>query len=371
MSVEEVFPSAHYDFQTLVAAYQTEMDGLGFLAETDKLRLWLPRFADYSGYLSSLAAKARPLKRVDKITRGSRIIDCYAQDKWLRDALLMAQLAAVCGLIDGTRLPESQLTRPQLRAFVGQQLERYRHAPQKDIDDLTPKLQTIDAVRSMQILRCLGLVTVKSEDIRLLGFGVADGDKELMALHMEPLIEMQETLQGKALLFRTRKVYCKDAVLFDSDPQYEEHYKRLSNQIAPPVIAIRGDSVEGMKSLKPQLAERGMQLRNFVSILRIDHRMLPDAKGFLRMLLQHVENDSDFVLTMGSGHNPEQYRGREEKIREIFKILSRAGMKPVIIKLHTEKKSPDDDVQQTFGIKGIATFEILHCKLSPQAVSLI
>jgi len=369
--IEEVFAASDLGFCDLEAAYQAEMDVLASLVEMGKLQKWLPRFNNYPGWLQSLTDKGSPLKKIEKFSSGSRVINAYMQDNWLRNGLYMANVAVSCELLNGYKILISDLNQQKLRLLINKHLEQYRTATQSQLNEAFIKFHAIDAVRTMQILRCLRLVTVNTCDIRLLGLGVGNGYKDMVSLHMVPSIEVHQTPIGKALMFQSARSLYHDAVLFESDPQHREYFKDLTKNGVPPTLAISGDSIVGTELLGDSLAKRNMQRRNFVSLQRIDHRMLPDVKRFLRAVLQQVEDGSDLVITMGSGHNAEQFQGRQDKIQEIFKTLSDAGMKPVLIKLHTGKKLAGDEYHHTFGIRQVTTYEILHCKLSPQLADRI
>jgi len=360
--VQEVFNNYYLDFASLKKAYYAETDLLAAILASDGFQKCLMRFKD--GRLDYKSA----IKNIEKISRGTRIITAtkYVQNDLLSTALHMAHLSACAELFNGHSFLEKNLTKKMLRLLVNQHLEQYRNFSLKELNSLFFKFHTLDAVRTMQVLRRLGLVNIKTKDIRLLGLGVGSGIKELRSLHKIASMKVNKVGNDNCLTFHSIVELYHDVIIFESDPQIRESFKQMAIHPENRLVAINGDSIAGVESLDELLAERNLLPRNFISLLRIDHRMLPDVKRFLRAMLLQVERDADLVITIGQGHTLEQFQARMKKIREIFDILSEVGMKPVLIKLHTDKKLKGGVFQQVFGTREITTFQILHCKLSPE-----
>ena len=68
--------------------------------------------------------------------------------------------------------------------------------------------------------------------------------------------------------------------------------------------------------------------------LRIDHRMIPDSKNFLRLIGSVIDSTADLIMTIGAGNNLVEFEGRLRCFDEMFTSLVELGLKPVRILMH-------------------------------------
>ncbi len=54
--------------------------------------------------------------------------------------------------------------------------------------NVSHKFHVMDALRAIQILKCLGLERIKTTEIEFLGLGAAGGEKELRSLHLNCVV---------------------------------------------------------------------------------------------------------------------------------------------------------------------------------------
>ncbi len=125
-----------------------------------------------------------------------------------------------------------------------------------------------------------------------------------------------------------------------------------------------GDTHEVLK----QLSESDIRKRNLVTALRIEPAMIPDAGELLRHLCPIIDDDCDFILSIGAGDTPDAYQRRLDVVKDMFARLEEAQLKPVLFKLHLGGNIQQQGASIQFGSIGTSSYEILYCRLSREAL---
>jgi hypothetical protein len=223
----------------------------------------------------------------------------------------------------------------------------------------------MDAVRTIQILRLLGLVHISSPQMKQLSLGAGPANKDMNSIHLVPDIRVstnQLSLMAR-ISFSMKVVNCRDIVITDCDPQRSQQYKLLNAIKNPKTIAINDDTFAVLEGLPAILDKHSLSPRNFIVALRIDHRMISDVASFFRLIGESIASVADLVVSIGSGFTVDDYAGRVNKLGEVFEYLRDCGLQPTLIKLHGSGTLEEQRQKNHFGLSNITTYQILHCKL--------
>jgi len=219
----------------------------------------------------------------------------------------------------------------------------------------------------MQILRGLGLFLRSPDDINQLSLGAGSAKKDIRSLHLEPKITLGP---GDAVLFNIIEKNARDIVIIDGDPSREAEYARMSDNKELPILAINDDALETLTCLPEILDKNKLKKRNTVIGLRIDHRMIPDVSDFFRKLSGSIADSADLIITIGSGFDLDDFKGRTKVMFDLHDYLTGAGLSPLLIKLHGEGSIEEQWSSQSFGLKDITTYQVLYCHLEKKKLLL-
>lgn len=328
----------------------------------------LDRFRDYDRYLRVTRKQNAGGRCLRRVFGENTDIWMEGSGKSYSDFLFTTHLAACCELFNGMRIPENNISRQSfLDALTG--LDALAKSRDTTVEDeINVRLYSMDAVRTMQILRYLGLITRSTPHFRQLSLGAGSGIKDIRSLHLVPRVQSVEFAsgiahKGKALLFDVSLGYVSDIVIADMDSQHVQYYEQLRRLQKPNVLTYVEDVSSSLARLPGELEKHGWEARNLLAMLRIDHRMIQNAQAFFRQVSPVIEDGADFIITIGSGHNLDEFEGRLRKLDEIASLLQELGMRPVRIRMHKNGSLADQFQRNLFGISGGVTYEIIHCKL--------
>lgn len=357
----EAFPVYESEYDAIYMGYKYELVGLITLLCSKKKTEYLGRVSNYIDFKKKVTEK-KYRKNINKLVKKSGVINIGKQSDFFTDALLTAHLAVCCELFRGIKLPLDRLKPENVDFILENILGKYKTVDQGDeaLKLLDHKLHSIDAFRTIQILKALGLYTRESNDVTQLSLGVGSGSKDLTSVHLEPDLK---TLSENIVDFRVSQQHAKDVILVDGDPQRNKLFEELSNNPDYPIVAINDDAFNVLSRLPDILKEKGLCLRNTVIALRIDHRMIPDVKEFIRLITNSIDDVSDLIVTIGSGFNLDDYKGRTTVIQSMYDLLQRIGLDPVLLKLHGQGTLEEQWNKHAFGLKSMTTYQILYCKL--------
>jgi hypothetical protein len=353
-------PGSHEQFAT---EYMTEIRDLVKAAESPEFDRLVERFSNYPEYLASRRAlDPSPIDRVMAASAGTGVVDLARKklSEEIHEALLMAHMAACCHLLHSSRLARSQFQRQVLVGLAQQFVQSCQGKPEDYRMRMVGKFHTMDTVRIMQLLRVLGLVTRPSQDMVQLGMGAADGTRDVLSIHLMPDIQVSSAQGGPFLSLRAEKRLPAEAIIVDADPVYAEQYEKLNEDPSNNVTAYNCDTMQALEAVSRNMARK----RNFVTCLRIDHRMIPDAEAFLKQLAPCIDDDCDFVLSIGAGDTLDDFKGRVDTVAELFKALQGANLRPVLFKLHGPGSLGQQWRSLLFGNARASSYQILYCRLS-------
>lgn len=363
----EIFPVSDASHSELLAGYKLEAAGLAAIAEAPLFSEILRRFSNYPLFLKQHQKKLSTQKIIDKLSNGTGIIEVTPPSSELRDIIYTAHIAACCELFNGACIPTTVLRRNSIAGWIEKEFHAYKTAPTAALNQLSDKFHSMDAVRTIQILRCLGLVSRSPATARQLSLGAGPATKDIRSIHLTPEITRGNAVSpinnSKQLTFKVHNSVPADIIITDNDPQREEQYKLLNKQTDIRILALNWDSTTTLKQLPAILETNRLPARNLAVALRIDHRMINDSDEFLSLLARCIEPTADFIVTIGSGFTLDDFSRRTEKIGELFSTLKKLGMNPTIIRLHGKGTLEQQRTNPSFGLSGITTYEILHCKL--------
>lgn len=338
-NVPEEFPVAQYTFPQIQHAYMIEAELLSKVAQSKNFFEILDKMAVYEDYLKSISG-SDAMQNIGKITKGTNIIDSSHFSE-LKMVFYISHMAACCSLLKNSNFFPTQLYKKELIPLIKDMIAPLSKVNSNVLLNISHKFHVMDAVRTMQILRNLGLVTTDSRDIEFLGLGAAGGEKELRSLHLNSVINQvsmvnkpQDRKDDFALSFDTVQGRIKNAVVIDADPQQKEAYKRLNSQSDLNIIAINDFTDKALDDLPELMSKKYIGPRNLISAIRFDHRMFPSVNDILRQLQPNIAEEADLILSVGSGQNIQEFEGRVKKMQEFFDSLEALGMEPVLIKLH-------------------------------------
>lgn len=366
----EKFPIAQYTFSQIEFSFRREAELLSKIVQSKNSQNIFDRFIDYNSFLDTLPSGEIAYEKILKATNASGIIHNAIDNPVFRDAIYTSHLAACCSLFQKSSFFPDQLTKKELILLINNMLSSHKNADANTLANLGAGFHILDSIRTMQILRCLGLVSIKTEHIRILGLGTGGGDKEVWTMHVTPTINhvsLNKPIEGRddkyALQFDIKTEYIKDAVIIDSDPQQKDKFKQMATIEKPKIVCFNEYNDSALEQLPETQITRQMDSRNMVTAIRFDHRMFPEVDAFIKNVKASIADEADLIISIGSGHTIQEFKGRTEKIQEFFKSLTRLGMKPVIIKLHGKGALRKQWDSPNFGLPGTTTFQILYCRL--------
>lgn len=356
-----MFPAHNLDYDAIYLAYKTELTGLSSVLGSSKKMEYLSRISNYNDFKKMVSDKGYK-KIVSKLIKSNPIIEIGTQSEILTDILLTAHLAVCCELLEKTKVPLAALQPGNIDFMLDNLLAdcKKSEAGNAYLKVIDYKMHSIDAFRTIQILRGLGLYTRESEDVTQLSLGVGSGSKDLNSVHLEPELKI---LPDNSMEFHVKQLHAKDIVLVDGDPQRKELFNTMNDNQEYPIVAINDSAFGALESMNDTLRERGLAPRNTVIALRIDHRMIPDVTEFFRLLVDSIDSVADLIVTIGSGFDMGDFTGRTEVIQNMYDFLKKIGLRPVLLKLHGKGTLEEQWGDHAFGLKNITTYQILYCKL--------
>ena len=365
--VEEAPPQndEHNLFQLALAGYLAEAGCLAKLAETHSFRTLLEIFEGYPAFLES---------RRDYFGETSlntllniNTIDFDESSEILHKLKRCINLAAACDLFEGWTIPINNFDNKHLCNYVHDAITELKRKQKNVGSQLAAKLNSGDACRVIHMLKIFGWVAPDMTTSAQLSLGASGGIRDRYSIHYMPVIryQRQNILLREPIpelvSFELEKKTANDIVLVDNDPKMRERYATLNAE--PNILALNQDAYNSLKELAIGVETKEIIPRNFIVAYRMDHRLIPDAGYFLKLLAPVISNYADLIITIGAGHSNEEFKGRLKKINELMATLETLELNPVKIKWHRGKSLSDKRENPIFGEPTYATYEILYCKL--------
>lgn len=346
----------------LTQEYRGHAAGLATIAESGALARLAENFLDYPRYLKARYHKLPDKRLLKRISAGNPVIDVKNTRPELREIFYLAHIAVCCELFKDLTIPAAALTQAGMREVCDNALKRLL----KDKDSLhkgIQRLQLADAMRTTQIVRLLGLVTLSTPATRQLSFACGNADREIYGVHSTPVISRQ-TGTGE-LQFTTQWKAPQHIALIDNAPEFAPHFDMLNSKHQSWLCAINKGLDEALAEFKDKTSDAGhsFQPRNLIAGLRIDHLMFPDVAVFFASITPLLQPASDLLITVGAGHTLEEFEGRLNTIKEMFNYLSGLGLEPIRIRLYSGDTLEARRSRPSFGVLAYSTYEILYCRL--------
>jgi len=362
-------------FDLVLGSYLLEAERLGHIAESEFFPELISRFEDYNAYLSTLKSKSTS-KLLHSASNSGNTIDIIKGSRPLEKLLSCTHIAACCDLFAGTSFPlAGGLERDTLRLFVSNVFNKLRGVEDHKIVRYFDKLNSADAVRTIQTLKLLGLVAADTHTCRQLSFGVGNATKDLYSIHLVPAIHrhpgnvLAVNPAGETLDFNIEKRVPRDVLLVDNHPDAEAYFQRLNEKWNGQVIGFNKDAYELLEELPTSIRKGELKPRDFIVCLRFDHLMLPDVEQFFRYIGNVIDEEADLVMSIGAGHTDEEFEGRLKKTAEIFTCLGERKLNPLRIKLYRGNSTKEKRERPGLGAPQYATYEIIYCKLKRKRLS--
>ena len=194
----------HTGDQKLVGVeYLAEIRELARVVERPDFDEILTHLTAYPEYLDSRRFDGASSAVLVNDVAEKRIFDISTTHPQVLKAFAMAQLAACCHLLHGSKVDRQQLSRGVLEAMAGQFVNSLYGKPEDYLRRITGKFHIMDAIRTMQLLRALGLVTRKASEFHQLGIGTAEGTRDVLGSHVLPSIQRLSDGNGSLLELST------------------------------------------------------------------------------------------------------------------------------------------------------------------------
>jgi len=353
-----------FPYKKLTDAFMAEINQFIYVSSLPSFQNILKRMSEYPKYLSSLKKQRSPLLPILEASKNTRIIDRTNMFPLLTDPIYTAQVVACCQMLMDVRLPANQLHPEALKQLAKQTMPSENDMTDAESIRRAEILASMDAVRTMHILRALGLVTRMPEKMQQISLGAGSGRNDIDSIHRMPDIKLDNVNKQEFVTFKIKQNTAADIILVDADPLQKDHYEKLNKNKQTSITAYNADTNEVLK----QLSHEKICKRNFVALLRMEHRMIPDVEAFLHHLSGVIDNDCDFLLSIGSGDSIEDFEGRINKVKEFYDLFEKAKLNPVIIKLHNPGSLDEQWGSLAFGHPSLASYQILYCKINKKAI---
>lgn len=355
---------SHFPFDKLSDAYMSEINGLSYATTLPEFQNILDHLINYQKFIQQRKRDPSTLKMILNASNGTRIINSTSTSASLREIIYTAHVAACCDMLKGSQLLFQQLQPEPLKTIARNFLSQKTGMSEQENLYSVQNLHSMDAVRTILLLRLLGLITRQSEKMYQLALGTGSGIKDMYSIHRLPQISTRETNRQKTLAFNVIQKNVAEITLVDADPMYHDYYIELEKEDNLTVTTYNYDTIEALKAYSNEITNK----RNLITLIRIDHRMIPDVDDLLCQLIPLISDECDFILSIGSGDTLEDFEGRTNKVQEIFDTLESANLKPVLFKMHKPGALQNQWATLHFGHPGIASYQILYCALNKKAL---
>lgn len=370
---------ALFSGRQLAAAYATEADAFGAIAMSSGFDNLISQFDHYDEYLKRLHnAPSHRQAMVAALLKDNGIIDAAVPTKELAALFCQAQIAACSELFNGWEISSSQMNREAIRALVEQgsaglvdvpeisrdtRPDQYSE-PQRTVLNGINVIQNVDTVRVIQVLKLLGFLSMPANETYQISLGVGNGYRDLYGIHLIPRITRKREEGAFKFCFEAQESQAAHTVLIDNDPVYKDHFDGLNQREEGKVLALNADAVQGLKELETMQDANGINKRNLLACLRLDHRMIEDSDHFLKMVAKVIDSHADLIMTIGAGNDLEEFEGRVKCFDEVFESLTKFGLAPVRILMHGKGSLTEQRSRPNFGQLAYTSYQILYCKLS-------
>jgi len=347
--------------------FYSDAKGLSLIYKSGRLAEILEYFKDYEAYLAKRLKEINSSKLIKKFSNGTGIIEASLAKDELRDIFYIAHVAACCATFSEWKIPYSNLEEEALRTIIANNLLPAEGLSKQNIRFLGNRLGISDTIRSIQILRLLGLFKTKSPNIRQISFAASAGYRDMRGFHPTPVIIKNSNVlnpaEASTLSFQLKQIEPETLVLVDNNSLLKERYEELTNENPDKILGIVDDADKAIAKLPGIFKEKNWKPFNCIVGIRIDHRMIPDVKDFITSLIPIMDDTADLIISVGSGDKLDDFIGRKTVMQKIFDYLKCKKLSPVKISMHGGDSIEEQFSSPSFGASNFTTYELLHCKL--------
>ena len=299
------------------------------------------------------------------LSRSSLIRLHRIHDHIIEAASAFASIAAGCNMLDSRTVPFADFNSSGAASLAQSILDTTiasfgEFAHRNFVGDI----HMADTVRVIRFLQITGLLKISRLASQQLSLGAFTGIRDLNAVHSVQNISPINA-DRKYFKFSSRLQRAKHTILVDPEQDVASHYDRLNNEPEDNVLALLMTADDAMELVANKVRLGELQPRNLVISMRIDHRMIPDARHFLQRLATTLGESADLVMTFGAGDNPDQFLGRIKAFDELEANLKQMGMSPIRIRMYDDSSAVVNDHRESpvYGIYQFASHEALYCSL--------
>ena len=227
------------------------------------------------------------------------------------------------------------------------------------------RLGQADTIRSIQILRLLGLFKTKSKNIRQISFAAGAGYRDMYGFHPIPVIKNNSNIFSttETLFFDLKQVEPETLVLVDNNPLLKERYDDLIKSNPCSLLALVDDADKAIAKMPQILKKKNWKPFNCIVGIRIDHRMIPNVKEFITSLIPLLDDTADLIISIGSGDILDDFIGRKKVMQNMFNYLKEKNLSPVKITMHGGNSIEEQFTTPCFSVSNFTTYELLYCKI--------
>ena len=360
---------ALYDY--VLDGFLTESRLLAKIARSAHFPQLIKNLSDFQNFIGKEAPN-RFSSKLRTLVNDNNILDASDTDPELIELHDYANLAALCAVFQGWKLPIQQLEEKHLDQLVRQSVPAFHENDQEKATLLSDKLNGADTIRIVTMLRLFGLLPTDISQSHQLSLGAARGTRDLHSVHLVPEIEhsrpsvILKNPPPEEISFNTHLRKPQDVVMVDNHPAYHAFYDSLSSKWNDKVIGIHKGSYEALETFLSDERTSQLKPRDLIIAFRIDHRGFPDVEEFLRLLGPVIADTAHFIITMGSGHSLEEFNGRVNTMKTFNEQLQKFGLEPFHFVWHKGKNMEEKFHNPLFGSPAYASYETLYCKLDKQ-----
>lgn len=345
----------------LIASYMAEIDQFAKVANSAEFQTILGQLGNYRKFIRQKVKSRNPMPPILEATNGKRILSVNDLKPLMHMKFNAAHVAACCILFKDERYVVDMLNSADIHNYA----LNYIRAPEQTGNrsrDIMHRVNAMDSVRIMHLLRILGLVQKPSSRMFQLGLGAAAGVKDIYYLHTQPRISTGKGHGPGYVNLDYTYEPAADVILFDFDPRFQVTYDQYANDPGKSVSGYVGETMDLLK----ELPGKNVAKRNLVTMLRVEPAMIPNTGEFLRNLYPVIDSSCDLVFSIGSGDTPDTYQERLDLTNNLFDDLNKADLSPVLIKLHRGGTLLEQAASLQYGSQIASSFEIIYCSLEPE-----
>lgn len=348
----------------LALSYLSEIRELNRASQLSIFNQTLSNLQDYARYLRHRKKIKAPMRAIIEASNGSRVINVSKLTPFLQEAFYTAHLAACCVLNKGQQYSLLDMRNNKLMSKAQQYIMQPKFADAEKKRAILHRINNMDAVRTMQLLRATGLVTKQSSAMHQLALGAAGGLKDIYYVHALPSVTTEKINHVNSLSFDYQFQSVADVIVSDSDARFEQTYESYEKDESQSITGYVSDTM----ALLTELAKKNIKKRNLITMLRIEPAMISNTRDLLKNFIPLIDDSCDFVFSIGAGDSLEAYQNRIETTAELFKHLNEVKLQPVLFQMHHGGTAMEQGQSLQFGSMAASSFEILYCRLNARAL---